>query len=220
MPNTHTQRQSRAAAWFQTPEARSVLVSGWPHLARVCGTRPNMPVLCVSAMGKPAAFRDLSLQNSVWLSSWNSGYSGDANCSHPWPLPSESIGTLVLHHVTDILQDREALFEDCHRVLLPGGQLFVFALNPLSLARRWWWRSGIASSEPSSLRIALRRHGFHCDTSTMGFGPTWSDSPDESTARGAGARAAYLLHAEKRVVPLTPIRAKPARRQTLPGLAK
>lgn len=171
-------------------------------------------------MGKPKAFAGLPLQSSLWLSMWNDGYSGDAQCANPWPLPSESIGTLLLHHLTDTLVDRDALLEDCHRVLLPGGQLFVFALNPLSPARRWWWRSGMVSSEPSSLRRALRRHGFHCDTSTMGFGPVWGGVADATTSRGAGVRAAYLLHAEKRVVPLTPVRAKPVRTHALPGLAK
>ena len=179
-----------------------------------------MPVLCVSVMGKPEAFTAMPVQHGVWLNAWNDGYSGDANCAHPWPLPSESIGTLVLHHVTDVLVDREALFEDCFRVLVPGGQLFVLALNPLSPMRRTWWRNGIVSSEPSSLRIALRRKGFHCDTSTMGLGPVWSDTPDPTTGRGAGLRAAYLLHAEKRVIPLTPVRAKSVTHQIVPGLAK
>lgn len=220
MPNITPQRQSRAAAWFQTPEARSVLVSGWPHLAAVCDTRPNMPVVCVSVMGKPGAFSALPLPSKVWLSAWNGGYGGDAHCTHPWPLPSESIGTLVLHHVTDTGIDRDALLEDCYRVLLPGGQLFVFALNPLSPVRRWWWRHRMRAAEPSSLRLALRRQGFHCDTSTMGFGPVWRDAADATSSRGAGTRAAYLLHAEKRTIPLTPLRAKPARAQAVPGLAK
>ncbi len=220
MPNIYAQRQSRAAAWFHTQEAGNVLVSGWPHFAAVCNTRPNMPVLCASVMGKPTAFADLSLPSGLWLSAWQDGYTGDALCHHPWPLPSESIGTIVLHHLTDVRGDREALFQDCHRVLVPGGQLFVFALNPLSPARRWWWRCGIAASEPSSLRLGLRREGFHCDTSTLGFGPVWGNSPDTSSGRGAGARAAYLLHAEKRTVPLTPIRAKAAQPTVVPGLVK
>lgn len=220
MPTEDHQRQSRATGWFQTPEARSVLVSGWPHLIRACDTRPNMPVWVVSALGRPAAFGELPLHQGVWLTAWQGGYCGDATCTHPWPLPNESVGTLLLHHVTDCRVERSALLEDSYRVLVPGGQLFLFAMNPLSPMRRFWWRAGISASEPSSLRRALRTQGFHCDTSTMGYGPIWTADPDDRTSRGAGPRAAYMMHAEKRTIPLSPVRARPARTVTVPGLAK
>jgi len=41
-------------------------------------------------------------------------------------------------------------------------------------------------------------------------GPRWDILPNASLQQGAGLRAAYLLRAEKRVTPLTPIRSRPA----------
>ncbi|MET0869635.1 MAG: hypothetical protein ABWY15_01965, partial [Methyloceanibacter sp.] len=51
------------------------------------------------------------------------------------------------------------------------------------------------------------------DTLSRGLGPTWSVAPDGAMQDGAGVRAAFLLRAEKRRSPLTPVRAPAARWQ-------
>src|SRR3546814_2320618 len=59
-----------------------------------------------------------------------------ARCRLPLPLASESIGVVVLQHVAATGRSRSELFEECARVLAPGGRL---------------WRSEEHTSELQSL---------------------------------------------------------------------
>ena len=50
------------------------------------------------------------------------------------------------------------------------------------------------------------------DAVSLGLGPTWKIAPEPALQDGAGVRAAFLLRAEKRRSPLTPMRAPSAAR--------
>ena len=79
-------------------------------------------------------------------------------------------------------------------------------LNPLA-PYRWRWRgSGITTSEPLVWRRRLRAVGLVPDPVSQGLGPNWSVRVSAQPQQGPGLRAAYLLRAEKRSVPLTPVR--------------
>ena len=52
---------------------------------------------------------------------------------------------------------------------------------------------------------------------TQGLGPTWTIAPEPVMQDGAGLRAAFLLRAEKRRLPLTPMRG-PAKPRWEPGM--
>src|SRR3546814_13939965 len=76
-----------------------------------------------------------------------------ARCRLPLPLASESIGVVVLQHVAAPGRSRRELFEECARVLAPGGRLWVFALNPLA-PYRWRWRgTGLGASEDRTIVV-------------------------------------------------------------------
>ncbi len=104
---------------------------------------------------------------------------------HPWPgvnilcdtrhLPFEdgSFETVVMLAVLNHIPDREAVLRDCHRVLVPGGQLLVTMLGPAigKLRHRlaWWDRDQRerqhAAGELMGLDVAsveqlLNRSGF------------------------------------------------------------
>jgi hypothetical protein len=68
------------------------------------------------------------------------------------------------------------------------------------------------ASEPVRWRRRLRAAGLVPEAVSQGVGPRWDILPNASLQQGAGLRAAYLLRAEKRVTPLTPIRSRPALR--------
>lgn len=134
------------------------------------------------------------------------GLRGDVRCGLPLPLASESIGVVVLQHVLARGPGGDALLEECARVLVPGGRLALFALNPLA-PYRWRWRgAGLGASEPLASRRRLRRAGLVPDPVSQGVGPTWKVAVAPEVQQGAGLRAAYLLRAEKRRMPLTPAR--------------
>jgi len=134
-------------------------------------------------------------------------WGGDIICALPLPLPSEVFGTIVAQHVLR-LNAPECTMElaELARLLVPGGTLWLFGLNPLS-PWRWHWRgSGLVASEPGSWRRKLRAAGLVAETVSRGIGPSWKQRVDPLEHNSAGLRAAYLLRAEKRQWPLTPIR--------------
>ena len=144
-------------------------------------------------------------------------FHGDLRCGLPLPLPSDSCGVVVVQHLADISAEPAVLLEECTRVLVPGGRLWLLALNPLS-PYRWRWRGqGPRSAEPFSWRRRLRSAGLTPDAVTQGLGPTWTIAPEPVMQDGAGLRAAFLLRAEKRRLPLTPMRG-PAKPRWEPGM--
>ena len=135
---------------------------------------------------------------------------------HP-VMASDSCGVVVVQPLADISAEPAVLLEECTRVLVPGGRLWLLALNPLS-PYRWRWRGqGPRSAEPFSWRRRLRSAGLTPDAVTQGLGPTWTIAPEPVMQDGAGLRAAFLLRAEKRRLPLTPMRG-PAKPRWEPGM--
>ena len=130
----------------------------------------------------------------------------------PLPIASEAVGTVVLQHVGDALADPATLLAECTRVLLPGGRLWLLALNPLAPYRWRWSRNGVRGLEPISWRRRLRTAGLVPEVVSQGVGPRWRIASSPDLQDGAGLRAAFLLRAEKRVSPLTPTRARPSLR--------
>ena len=126
-------------------------------------------------------------------------------------MPSESFGTVVLQHVARPAGERgPALLEEAARLLVPGGRLWLFLLNPLA-PYRWRWRgNGISASEPLVWRKRLRAVGLSPEPVSQGIGPTWDIAHDPCLQDGAGLRAAFLIRAEKRRLPMTPVRGRPA----------
>lgn len=68
------------------------------------------------------------------------GFEGDVRCVLPLPLPTESVRAIVVQHV--VADSVVEFFDECARVLMPGGCLYLFALNPLSPYRLRWLRQG------------------------------------------------------------------------------
>ena len=210
MPRPSSPRQSRPEAWFAGVQGRAVLASEWPDLVLAPAERPGIAVLCVSAMPRPKGWTQATQGHGVWLHAHGSGYGGDLRCGQEWPLVNESVGTVVLQHAADCGADWDSQLSEAERVLVPGGRVWLFALNPLSPYRRLWWREGLQAVEPFTWRRRLRAHGLEPDAVAEGIGPGWAARPAPGLQVGAGARAAYRLRGEKRRIPLTPARARRA----------
>ena len=207
MPSLSPLRQpEQPSAWFATDHGRLLLDCEEPLLARADEVRPGLPWVCISPVDRPADIADRRL---VWLRGDGSGLlGGDLDCTvECWPLASESVGLVVVQHAAECgLAWQDALAE-ANRVLVPGGRVWLFSLNPLSPYRRHWWLRGMSDAEPFTWRRRLRRHGFEPETVAEGIGPAWSLGRIDGVRTGAGARAAYRLCAEKRTIPLTGMRA-------------
>jgi len=197
-----------AAAWFGSAAGRAVLESELAAVREAAGERPGQPWLWLSAGAMPEPEGGLGLG----LRLHDGCLEGPLRCGLPLPLASEATGTVVVQHLGDIVGDPALLFAECQRVLVPGGRLWLFALNPLAPYRWRWLRQGPAAREPVTWRRRLRMAGLLPEAVSQGVGPRWRPEPATDLQHGAGLRAAFLLRAEKRAMPLTPVRSRPGLR--------
>ena len=113
------------------------------------------------------------------------GYAGDTRCALPLPLANESVNAIVLQHVTT--GDADQLLDECERVLMPGGHLWLSSLNPFSPYRTHWRQHGLVVRTPQRIRLLLGRHGLECDDMRY-IGP--SGAVPAAVARAGGRHCA------------------------------
>ena len=153
-----------------------------------------------------------SVGRGLQLQVVDDGWDGPLRCALPLPLANESVATVVIQHSAAVGRSGASLIEECARVLVPGGRLWLYVLNPLS-PYRWRWRgSGLRAAEPMRWRRRLRAAGLQPDGMSEGLGPRWAIEVAPELQQGPGVRAAYLVRAEKRTIPLTPVRQRAALR--------
>lgn len=209
MPALKSPDRPLAAHWFLGPEGQAVLQSEQTVVADALAAHPVVGLpwlwLAPSTDAEPHAGRGLRLVAD------GAGWSGAIRCTGAMPLASESLGAIVLQHVlTDDADASRTLIEDCARLLVPGGRLTVLGLNPLSPYRLRWRRARPGSRDPATLRRLLAAAGLAPDAEASGIGPQWSATASPSLQSGVGLRAAYVQRAEKRAIPLSPLRSRRA----------
>ncbi|HSR64150.1 MAG TPA: hypothetical protein VLM17_00910 [Xanthomonadaceae bacterium] len=198
---------ARASAWFASAAGQAVLASEAEAIRTAVAERPGQPWLwlTVGAAGAEPAERGLLLRAS------REGWRGPVRCALPLPLANESVATVVVQHAAGGRRGGD-LLDECARVLVPGGRLWLFALNPLSPYQLRWLGSRVGAAEPTLWRRRLRAAGLSPDPVSHGLGPRWRVGVDPVPDTGPGLRAAWMLRAEKRSAPLTPLRTRPAPR--------
>lgn len=192
-------------AWFATAPGQALLESEWPHLRGLLGERTGQPWLW---LGPAAAAGEGLAGPGLPLRPEDGGWVGGVRCALPLPLANESIAAVVLQHPALPWPETAALLSECARVLVPGAALSVYCLNPLSPWRWRWGGGGPGASEPQPWRRRLRAAGLAPDPVSQGVGPRWGTAPDTTVQHGPGVRAAWVLRAQKRLIPLTPVRAR------------
>ncbi len=194
-----------------------VIASEAELLRKAARERPGQPGLWLQPGVIDLGDSDCLTLQGLRLHATGDGFSGDVRCGQALPLATESCGVVVVQHLADISADPAALLSECARVLVPGGRLWLLALNPVAPYRLRWRGQGPRAAEPVTWRRRLRAAGLAPDPVSQGIGPIWRMSVDGQLQDGAGLRAAFLLRAEKRRVPLTPMRAT-AKLRLQPGL--
>ena len=194
-----TQRSEGRGDWFASGPGRHVLESEAGAVRAALEERPGQPWLWLA----PAASGDPLPDRGLQLIATATGWRGPIECALPLPLANESVATVLIQHAGG---DEVALLDECARVLVPGGRLWLFALNPLAPYRWRWQGAGLSATEPMFWRRWLRRVGLAPEPISQGVGPRWRTETSPQLQHGPGLRAAYLLRAEKRRLPLTPVR--------------
>lgn len=197
-----------ALAWFRSEAGRAVLDSERRMVEGALGEQPARPWLWLA----PALPGQIPGKRGLALAATPEGWSGAVACALPLPLPSEAFCTVVLQHPAAAAPQSGPLLEEVARILAPGGRLWLFALNPLA-PYRWRWRGlGLRAPEPLTWRRRLRAVGLHPDPVSRGVGPSWGVAESTDAQDGPGLRAAYMIRAEKRTLPMTPVRGRRALR--------
>lgn len=205
VPSPHGQPET-PRDWFATAPGRALLDSEGDSVRAALHERPGQPWLWLSpAMGQDRV-DDIAPGPGLHLQASADGWGGSVRCNLPLPLASESVAVVVVQHTGCTSVRRDALVRECARVLLPGGRLTLFCLNPLSPWRWRWGASGLGASEPMPWRRQLRAAGLVPEPVSLGLGPRWGVLPDAGLQQGPGLRAAWRLQADKRTLPLTPVR--------------
>jgi SAM-dependent methyltransferase len=205
-----------AAQWFLRPAGRVVLDSESGLIAEALrSTHAGLPWLWIGPSMEPAIVPvgedDTAIGRGLRLSLSPDGWNGPIRCRLPLPIATESLGAVVLQHVASLRNAGSgALLAECARALVPGGRLHVLALNPLSPYRVRWQGRGLRADDTAHLRQLLRDVGLNPEQYAQGVGPQWSMRLSELPQAGTGLRAAYVQRAEKRTIPMTPIRPRKA----------
>ncbi|MEO5630116.1 MAG: methyltransferase domain-containing protein [Thermomonas sp.] len=198
-----------AAAWFAGVAGQAVIASEAELLRLACRERPGQPGLWLQPGVMDLEEADCWDIAGLRLHAAGDGFGGDVRCGTTLPLASDSCGVVVVQHLADISAAPADLLAECARVLVPGGRLWLLALNPLAPYRLRWSRQGPRAAEPVTWRRRLRAVGLAPEPVSQGLGPTWTVSANPRVQDGAGLRSAFVLRAEKRRTPLTPTRATP-----------
>lgn len=134
------------------------------------------------------------------------------------PIASDSVDLVVLLHTLEETSNPHELLREAYRILIPEGQIIVTGFNPLS----WWgarhrYKGGKLLSV-TRLKDWLQLLNFQITQSKMfHYRPPLGNTKFQQQMlclEKIGARfwpflgGAYAIQAVKRVIPLTPIRAK------------
>ncbi|MEO5566572.1 MAG: methyltransferase domain-containing protein [Luteimonas sp.] len=207
VPSLHGQPEA-TPHWFATAPGRALLDSECDSVRAALDERPGQSWLWLSPPIGQSSADDIAHGPGLHLQSVPDGWAGSVRCNLPLPLASESVAVVVVQHVACNPARRDALVRECARVLLPGGRLTLYCLNPLSPWRWRWATSGLGASEPMPWRRQLRVAGLAPESVSQGLGPRWGMEPDAGLQHGPGLRAAWRLQADKRSLPLTPLRSR------------
>jgi hypothetical protein len=206
MPSVSLSRQAGVSSWFDTGAGRALLDAERPGILNGLRGRPAQPWLWIGP-SQPAGERpELQARGLRLRPASPSGFQGDLRCDLPLPLVAESVQSIVLQHVP--LAAVEPLLEECERILMPGGRLWVYALNPFSPYRLRWRRHGPQVLQPMRWRALVHNAGLRCLGQAGYLGTSWrvESGPEAETAGSAPWRAVCVIEAEKRVIaPIGPV---------------
>lgn len=204
MPAPDTRRQPGAPAWFSAPQGRLLLAAERRWVLQRLAERPVQPWLwlCPEAPADwtPPPARGLLLHGGT------GAYLGSLRCGLPLPVASGCIANVVVQHAPS--PGLQPLLEECERVLLEGGRLWLCTFNPCSPYRLRAGPAGLAARPLTSWIRRLQALGLIAAAPPRCVGPRWF--PRESAGNPAGGtaslRAGCVLEFEKRALaPVGPV---------------
>lgn len=204
MPSFVTSRQPGAPAWFSGPEGRILLSAERQWLLQRLSERPVQPWLWL-APNVPEDW-DPPPPRGLLLQAGSGRYLGAVSCGLPLPVASGCIGNVVLQHVPGA--GLQPLLEECERVLLDGGRLWLCTFNPCSPYRLRAGPAGWAARPVTAWIQRLHALGLVAAGPARCVGPRWRPRAGAGNPHGgtASLRAGCVLEFEKRTpAPVGPV---------------
>lgn len=127
-----------------------------------------------------------------------------------WPIATESINILVLHHVLDFVENPHTFLREASRVLTPGGHIICCGFNPWSVLGVWRYfnlrlRSGNYIS-PARLKDWFKLLGFDVRSEQYVMYRTGKHAFEKKAQRyNLPIGGAYLTTLRKSVQSITPV---------------
>lgn len=189
-------------------------LAGMPAIA---ARRPAGRALVVQASAANRELRlDLRHLAALRLHAVGNRLGGEVDCAaDALPFEDDAFQLVLVQHAGDVLGRCEALASEGARVLVPGGVLLWYGLNPWSPWLAWLrWRSGEGVASPrashmESMRRCLLRSGL-VPGEVDRVGGCWPRrGPASAIAHNgiaAPLRGAWAIAATKRREVLTPLR--------------
>lgn len=122
--------------WLTTFHGRHLLIHEKKWLSAKLRELGGHQLLQISA-SQHLFFRDSLAANKVLLTFSTAPQGHHANIIigdvDSWPIATESINVLVLHHVVDFVENPHAFLREAMRVLTPGGYIVYCGFNPWSM---------------------------------------------------------------------------------------
>ncbi len=129
--------------------------------------------------------------------------------SLPLAMPAGSAGRVIVQHVADEHAAPAAVLAECARLLDDGGRLWLFGLHARSPARRDW--PGAAAATPATWRRRLHAAGLVPTGRAVPIGTADAGGLrwPLPLAFGLARHPAFVIEAEKRRMPITPLPQRP-----------
>ncbi|MBE2292349.1 MAG: hypothetical protein J0L89_12390 [Xanthomonadales bacterium] len=202
MPAAASSRQPGAPIRFSGPEAQWLLAEERRWLAAHLAVRPARPWLWLAPAASVTVESPMPPRCGLCLHECAGGYAGTVRCGLPLPLANECLGEVVLQHPSPA--QAGALLDECARVLVEGGRLWLFLANPWSPYRLRSVRDLPASASGPWVQ-RLRALGLRADPPRF-LGPRWRMARGGEVRDSAvPLRAGCVVVAEKRgLAPVAP----------------
>lgn len=225
----------RYEAWRETVVGRAVLSQEQQMLEAALSTCFGYHLLQLS-MDRSLCLHDSArIQGKFCCHPDLSSQSVGAQCDFDQlPFASDSIDTIILHHVHEFAENPHLVLREAERVLIPQGRIIVVGFNPVSLlgafsmlarfSEQSLWHQHLLTARRVSDWLALLgckvesvEHAFHrpplsrlCSNFTASAAPHFTRWP---------FGAIYMISAIKQVSILTPSRMRWRRARSFNGLA-